>query len=329
MTLKLTVAVTLYDRTRPFLDGRVTIEGCDSTVIEVEPEEMFHRALHFEEFDVTELSFSNYLTMTADGDCPYIAIPAFPARKFRHSGVFINKRSGIRKPKDLKGKRVGTPEYQVTAVTWVRGVLEDEYGVKPNDVDWRWGGLEQAGRTQKTHFVPPKGLSLEAIPAGKTLQQMLADNELDAVIAPRSPTCYVKGHPDVTRLWPDFIKTEQDYFRNSGIFPIMHLVGIHKKLVTENKWLPDSVFKAFEQAKAMAYQEVAYDNSPRATNPWMEAYTAQAKALMGDDFWPYGLDENRKTVEAFLRYHFDQGLASRRLAAEEIFVPSTLERSRI
>lgn len=329
MALKLTVAVTLYDRTRPLLDGRVRIEGTDANVFELEPEEMFHRALHYEEFDVTELSFSNYLTMTANGDCPYIAIPVFPARKFRHSGVFINKRAGIEKPEDLKGKRVGTPEYQVTAVTWVRGVLEDEYGVKPVDVDWRWGGLEQAGRTQKTAFDPPAGLKLSAIPAGKTLQQMLADHDLDAVIAPRSPTCYVKGHPDVDRLWPDFITTEQEYYKRTGIFPIMHLVGIRKDRVAAEPWLPDSVFKAFEQAKAIAYQEVSYDNSPRSTNPWMEAYTAQAKALMGDDFWPYGLDENRKTVEAFLRYHFDQGLASRQLSAEAIFVPSTLERNRI
>ncbi len=329
MALKLTVAVTLYDRTRPFLDGRVKIEGSESNVMELEPEEMFHRALHYEEFDVTELSFSNYLTMTADGNCPYIAIPAFPARKFRHSGVFINKKSGIKEAADLKGKRVGTPEYQVTAVTWMRGILEDEYGVAPTDIDWHWGGLEQAGRTQKTAFTPPKGLKLTPIPAGKTLQQMLADNELDAVIAPRSPTCFVKGHPDVARLWPDSIKTEQDYFKRTGVFPIMHLVGIHKARVAENPWLPDSVLKAFDQAKAIAYSEVAYDNSPRSTNPWMEAYTAEAKALMGDDFWPYGLEENRKTVEAFLRYHFDQGLAARRLTAEEIFVPSTLERSKI
>jgi 4,5-dihydroxyphthalate decarboxylase len=329
MTLDLTVAVTLYDRTRPFLDGRVKIEGCEATVFELEPEEMFHRALHYEEFDITELSFSNYLTMTANGDCPYIAIPVFPARKFRHSGIFINKKSGITKPKDLKGKRIGTPEYQVTAVTWMRGVLEDEYGVAPADMNWLWGGLEQAGRTQKTAFTPPKGLSLEAIPQGQTLTEMLAEGTLDAVIAPRSPKCFVAGHPDVTRLWPDFIPTEQEYFTRTGIFPIMHLVGIHKRRVAENPWLADSVFKAFEAAKAMAYAEVSYDNSPRATNPWMEAYTAQAKALMGDDFWPYGLDENRKTVEAFLRYHFDQGLAAKRLTAEEIFVPSTLERSRI
>ncbi len=329
MTLKLTVAVSQYDRTRPLLDGRVRIEGCEATAIDLEPEEMFHRALHYEEFDVTELSFSNYLTMTANGTCPYIGIPAFPARRFRHSGVFINKKSGITKPGDLKGKIVGTPEYTVTAVTWVRGVLEDEYGVKPTDIKWRWGGLEQAGRTEKTGVTPVKGLELTGIPAGRTLTEMLATGELDAVIAPRSPTCYVKGHPDVDRLWPDYVTAEKDYFRRTGIFPIMHLVGVRKSLAAANPWLPDSLFKAFEAAKNMAYPEVAYDNSPRVANPWMEAYTAETKALMGDDFWPYGLAENRKTVEAFLRYHFDQGLASRRLTPEEIFVPSTLERSRI
>jgi len=329
MALKLTVAVCNYDRTRPLLDGRVRIEGCDPIVFDLEPEEMFHRALHFEEFDVTELSFSNYLSMLAQESCPYIAIPAFPARKFRHSGIFVNKRSGIREPKDLKGKTVGTPEYQVTAVTWVRGILEDDYGVKPVDMKWRWGGLEQAGRTQKVSFKPVKGLSLEPIPQGRTLQEMLAEGEIDALIAPRSPSCFTRGHPDVARLFPNFIDEEKAYYGRSGIFPIMHLVGVHRRTAADNPWLADSLLKAFEEAKALAYQEVSYDNSPRVANPWMESYTAEVKALMGEDFWPYGLEENRKTLEAFLRYHFDQGLAARRLSVEEIFVPSTLERSRI
>ena len=174
MALSITIAVTNYDRTRALIDGRAAIEGCRATVLELEPEEMFHRALHYQEFDVAELSFSNFVSLTAEGNCPYLGIPVFPGRKFRHSGIFINTRSGIEKPQDLKGKIVGTPEYQVTAVTWVRGILEDEYGLKPSDMRWRWGGLQQAGRAQKTEFVPPEGLSLEPIPEGATLQEMLA-----------------------------------------------------------------------------------------------------------------------------------------------------------
>lgn len=329
MTLKLTVAVTYYDRTRALLDGRAAIEGCQATVLELEPEEMFHRALHYQEFDVAELSFSNFLTLTAEDKCPYLGIPIFPGRKFRHSGIFINTRSGIEKPEDLKGKIVGTPEYQVTAVTWVRGILEDVYGVKPTDISWRWGGLQQAGRAQKTDFTPPAGLTLEAIPEGATLQDMLAKGEIDAVISPRSPACFDQGHPDIRRLFPDYVEQEKAYFKDTGIFPIMHLVGVRKEIVAANPWLPDSLVKAFELAKELAIEEVAYNNIPRVTNPWMEAHTSDAREIMGEDIWPYGVDANRTCIEAFLRYHFDQGLAARQLSIEEIFVPSTLERSKI
>jgi 4,5-dihydroxyphthalate decarboxylase len=329
MALKITVAVTYYDRTRALIDGRAAIEGCEATVLELEPEEMFHRALHYQEFDVAELSFSNFLSLTADGSCPYLGIPVFPGRKFRHSGIFINTRSGIEKPEDLKGKIVGTPEYQVTAVTWVRGILEDEYGVAPTDIQWRWGGLQEAGRAQKTDFVPPEGLTLEPIPEGATLQEMLAAGEIDAVISPRSPACFNEGHPDIRRLFPDYVEQEKAYFKRTGIFPIMHLVGVRKAAVETNPWLPDSVVKAFEEAKALAMEEVAYNNIPRVTNPWMEAHTNEARAVMGDDIWPYGFEANRAGIEAFLRYHHCQGLAARELSAQEIFVPSTLERSKI
>ncbi|MCH8917794.1 MAG: ABC transporter substrate-binding protein [Proteobacteria bacterium] len=329
MALSITIAVTNYDRTRALIDGRAAIEGCRATVLELEPEEMFHRALHYQEFDVAELSFSNFVSLTAEGNCPYLGIPVFPGRKFRHSGIFINTRSGIEKPQDLKGKIVGTPEYQVTAVTWVRGILEDEYGLKPTDMRWRWGGLQQPGRAQKTEFVPPEGLSLEPIPEGATLQEMLAAGEIDALVSPRSPACFDAGHADIRRLFPDYVEQEKAYFKRTGIFPIMHLVGIRKALVEANPWLPDSVFKAFEEAKALAMIEVAYNNIPRVTNPWMEAHTADARAVMGDDFWPYGFEANRGCIEAFLRYHYHQGLAARELSPQDLFVPSTLARSKI
>jgi len=329
MTLKITVAITNYDRTRALLNGQVKIEGCEATMLDLEPEEMFHRALHYQEFDVAELSFSNYLTLTAEGNCGYVAIPVFPGRKFRHSGIFINTHSGINKPEDLKGKIIGTPEYTVTAVTWVRGILEDEHGVKPTDINWCWGGLREAGRAQKTDFVLPEGLILKAIPEGATLQDMLAAGEIDPLISPRSPAGFDAGHPDIARLFPDYVAREQAYFARTGIFPIMHLMGIRKDLVAANPWLPDSVFKAFDTAKNMALDEVAYNNIPRVTDPWMEAHNANTRAIMGEDFWPYGIEENRTTLEAFLRYHYAQGLATKELTAEEIFVPSTLERSKI
>ncbi|MDP2267868.1 MAG: ABC transporter substrate-binding protein, partial [Deltaproteobacteria bacterium] len=291
--------------------------------------EMFHRALHFEEFDVTELSFSNYLTLTARGNCPYIAIPVFPGRRFRHNGIYINAKSGIRKPEDLKGKIVGSPEYQVTASVWIRGLLEDEYGVKPADIRWRAGGLYEPGRTEKVTFTTPGDVELERIGSGKTLSAMLLNGEIDALIGPRAPSCFHEKHPEIVRLFPDFIAIEKEYFRRTGIFPIMHLLAIHKKKAQELRWLPSSLFKAFETAKDLAIERLLEENEPMATYPWIDGVVREAQELMGKDFWPYGVEGNRTALEAFLRYHFEQGLSERRLTIDEIFVPSTLKKSQI
>jgi 4,5-dihydroxyphthalate decarboxylase len=325
----ITIACWGYDRVKPLMSGQVKIEGCDATFLDLEPEEMFHRALHFEEFDVTELSFSNYLTLTARGTCPYVAIPVFPGRHFRHNSIYINTKSGVRKPEDLKGKLVGSPEYQVTASVWIRGILEDEYGVKPSDIRWRAGGLYEAGRTEKITFTTPPGVELERIGAGQTLSAMLLNGEIDALIGPRAPSCFHQGHPEIVRLFPDFIEKEKEYFRRTGIFPIMHLIAVHKNKVEELRWLPASLCKAFETAKDMAIERLLEENEPMATYPWIEGVVREAQALMGRDFWPYGVEGNRTTLEAFLRYHFEQGLCERRLKIEEIFVPSTLKKSRI
>ncbi|MDP2646844.1 MAG: hypothetical protein Q8P24_18060 [Desulfobacterales bacterium] len=325
----ITIACWGYDRVRPLESGQVRIEGCDVTFLDLAPEETFHRALHFEEFDVTELSFSNYLTLTARGNCPYVAIPVFPGRAFRHSGIYINTRSGIRTPEDLKGRCVGSPEYQVTASVWIRGILEDEYGVKPADIRWRAGGVYEEDRTEKVTFATPEGVELERIGPGKTLSGMLLTGEIDALIGPRAPRCFHEGHPDVARLFPDFVEKEKDYFQRTGIFPIMHLLAVHKKKLAQLPWLPASLFKAFETAKNMAVERMLEENEPMVTYPWIEGAVREARKLMGTDFWPYGVEKNRKTIETFLRYHFDQGLCQRKLAVQEIFFPSTLVTAKI
>lgn len=325
----ITIACWGYDRIKPLMSGQVKIEGCDATFLDLEPEEMFHRALHFEEFDVTELSFSNYLTLTARGNCPYVAIPVFLGRRFRHNSIYINSKSGIRKPEDLKGRLVGSPEYQVTASVWIRGFLEDEYGVKPSDIRWRAGGLYEAGRTEKITFTTPPRVELERIGPGQTLSAMLLNGEIDALIGPRAPSCFNEKHPEIVRLFPDFIAIEKEYFRRTGIFPIMHLLAVHKKKAEELRWLPSSLFKAFEKAKDMAIERLLEENEPMATYPWIDGVVREAQELMGKDFWPYGAEENRTALEAFLRYHFEQGLSERRLTIDEIFVPSTLKKSRI
>ena len=326
---QITIACWGYDRTRPLADGRVNVEGCDVTFIDLEPEEMFHRALHFEEFDATELSFSNYVTLTNRGTCPYVAIPIFPGRAFRHSALYVNRKSGIEAAADLKGKIVGSPEYQVTASVWIRGMLEDDFGVKPSDIRWRAGGLFQGNRSEKVTFQAPGGVELERIGPEQTLSQMLDDGDIDALIGPRAPKGFVAGNPDIVRLFPDYPDREKDYFKRSGIFPIMHLLAIHKKRAAELSWLAASLFKAFETAKNMAVDRLLEENEPMVTYPWIESAVREAQSFMGGDIWPYGLEENRVTLEAFLRYHHAQGLSDRLLSAEELFVPSTLERSRI
>lgn len=325
----ITIACWGYDRVRALATGEVEVEGCEVTFLDLEPEETFHRALHFEEFDATELSFSNYLTLTSRDACPYVAIPAFPGRRFRHACIFVNTNSGIKGPDDLKGRIIGSPEYQVTASVWIRGIFEDEFGIKPSDLRWRAGGLYEPARREKVTFQAPDGVELERIEPHQTLSQMLVDGEIDALIGPRAPTGFGQPGVPVARLFPNYIELEQDYFKRTGIFPIMHLIAIHKRKVAELPWLPMSLFKAFEEAKDMAIERLLEENEPMATYPWIDGVIQEAQAFMGEDFWPYGLEANRTTLEAFLRYHHDQGLAARRLTPEEIFVPSTLSRSKI
>jgi 4,5-dihydroxyphthalate decarboxylase len=327
--LPLTVAFTNYDRTQALKDGRVEIEGCDPIFFDIEPEEIFHRALHHEEFDVAELSFSNYIALRSRGGCPYIGIPVFPGRKFRHSAIYVRTDRGIKTPQDLKGKRVGVPEYQVTAVVWMRGMLEDEYGVKPSDIRWRTGGLEQAGRTEKVALKLPTGVELELISPERTLSEMFASGELDAVIAPRPPSVYSKGTANIARLFEDYVGAEKAYYRKTGIFPIMHIVGVRESLAKEHPWLPASIFKAFDAAKERALEALRIVNIPTVSLPWAEAVAAEAVALIGRDFWPYGVNANRTTIEAFARYHYEQGLSARPMTVKDLFAASTLEQSKI
>jgi 4,5-dihydroxyphthalate decarboxylase len=327
--LPLTVAFTDYDRTHALEDGRVKIEGCDPVYFDLEPEEMFHRALHHQEFDVAELSFSNYIALRSRGECPYIGIPVFPGRKFRHSAIYIRTDRGIRAPEDLKGKLVGVPEYQVTAVVWMRGMLEDEYGVKPSDIRWRTGGLEQPGRTEKVALKLPAGVELELVPAERTLSEMFAAGELDAVIAPRPPSVYTKRVANIARLFEDYTGAEKAYYKKTGIFPIMHLVGVLESKARQHPWLPASIFKAFEAAKNLALDDLLIVNIPTVSLPWAEASAAEAASLFGKDFWPYGVAANRKTIDAFARYHHDQGLSARQMTVEDLFADSTLTQSRI
>jgi 4,5-dihydroxyphthalate decarboxylase len=325
----LTIACGNYDRTRAIIDGRVKVEGCAVTYLSLYPEEIFFRVFRYQEFDVAEMSFSSYLRTVAAGTSSYIGLPAFVSRIFRHSGIYVRADAGIRTPEDLRGKRIGLPEYQITAVVWMRGLLQHEYGVSPNEISWRSGGQEEPGRDERTPLKPIPGLDLKPIRSDQTLVGMLRNGELDALFTARAPSSFLAGEPHIVRLFPDTRAAETAYYKKTGMFPIMHLVGIKKSLVQQYPWLVTSVYKAFLEAKALAMVDLCDVNALMVTLPWLVAETKETMAVMGPDFWSYGVHENRREIEALAQYAFEQGLIDLQLKVEELFAPATFELSKV
>lgn len=316
--IPITVASGDYDRVRALREGTVGIAGCAVTYSTIEANALFIRNLKHQEFDVSEMSFSTYIVQREQGKAATTAIPVFLSRAFRHSAIFVRTDRGIRTPADLMGKRVGTPEYFTTMLVWMRGLLADEYGIAPSDLRWRLGGMEQP--SQKT--TPPEqvaGVDIENIPAGKTLAGMLADGELDALFTARPPSCFVTGVPNVGRLFADTRAVEQAYYRKSGVYPVMHAVGIRNSLVEQHPWMARAVFDAFLKAKEIAVADLQKLAAFSVTLPWVEAEYRATQAMLGKDIWPYGLEENRKAIETLCRYLHEQGFTPRRMTAEELF----------
>lgn len=326
--LNLSVAVRDYDRTRPLSDGLVQIDGVDPVFMALDPEEIFFRAFRRAEFDICELSLSSFTVKTAQGACPYVGVPAFVSRAFRHTAIYV-RTDHIKKPADLKGKKIGVPEYQLTANVWARAILEDDHGVKPSDIHWVRGGLTEAGRPEKITITLPKGVKLDDIPDGRTLSSMLDAGEIDGFIGPRVPPAFERRDPKVGWLFPDPVIAAKDYYKRTGIFPIMHLIGVRRELAERHPWLPGAVLKAFEQSKAITLHKLADTSSTKVTLPFVEERLLEARQLMGDDFWPYGVEASRKTLETFLKHHYSQGLSLRQLKVEELFHPGTLEAYRL
>jgi 4,5-dihydroxyphthalate decarboxylase len=327
--LQLSVAVGDYDRVRPLVDGAVRIDGVDPIFSLLEPEEIFFRAVRHAEFDVCELSFSSYVVKLARGDCPYVAIPVFPSRAFRHTAIVIRTDRGITRPQDLRGKRIGVPEYQLSANVWARGILQEEYGVTPAEIEWVRGGYETPGRVEKIALSLPADVRITDAPEGATISGMLARGEIDAVMGPRLPSCFERGDPNLGWLWPDPMAAAKEWFRRTRIFPIMHLLVLRRSLAEAYPFLPAALMKAFEAAKRIALAKLADTSATKVTLPFVEEQLAAARALMGEDFWSYGFAPNRHVIEAFLRMHYAQGLSPRRLTPEELFHPATLEAFKI
>ena len=283
---------------------------------------MLVRAFEDPEFNVAELSLSNYVSRRARGNCPYVAIPVYIARSFRHADLYVRTDRNISAPQDLRGRRVGITEYEHTLYVWVRGILEDEYGVGLADVKWISVSKHAPGPSHDSAFQPPSGVSIEHLHSAKTLSEMLESGEIDALISVQPPTCFTSGAAHIARLFPDHRNVEDEYFRRTGIFPILHIMGIRNELVERHPGLAQNVFKAFREAKNRALEaEVKAAALPSAAAA-LKANHTRMSALMGADHYSYGLNERDcKTLDLFLDYHFRQGLSKRRHEISELFSP--------
>jgi 4,5-dihydroxyphthalate decarboxylase len=312
-----------YDRNLALQNGDVEIEGVELNYIQLRIEEVFYRVFHHHEFDITEMSLSAYMMAIDKGPWEYQAVPVFLSRMFRHSAIFIRTDRGIREPKDLVGKRIGVPEYTQTAGVTARGILADEYGVSPADIRWVNGGLEEPGRREKFTLALSPGVIVESA-TKKSLNQMLVDGEIDGMISASTPSCFEQGHPSIARLFAGHQALEKAYFAKTGVFPIMHTVGIRRALIEKYPWLPASVVKAFTQSKNECLRNIyGTGGALKASVPWLVEAVEEARAMMGPDHWPYGIDPNRKALEAVARWSHAQGLTSKVFTPEELFPVST------
>lgn len=323
--LRLSVAMGDYDRTRPLVDGRVQIDGVDPVFMLLNPEEMFFRSMRSQDFDVTELSFSSYLVKLSRGESPYVAVPVFLSRAFRHTSIYVRK-DRIARPEDLRGKRVGVPEYQLTANVWARAILSDDFGVQPSEITWVRGGIDTPGRPEKVKLELPADIRLEAAPAGTTISELLDRGDIDGFIGPRPPSrAVLNRNKNIGWLFDDPTAAAKDYYGRTGIFPIMHVAAIRKEIADQNPWLPGALLKAFTQAKVAALDLLSDTSATKVTLPFVEEQLKSARETMGDDYWSYGVAAARKTIEAFVKHHHAQGLSSRLVDVDELFHPATYE----
>ena len=322
--LFLTVGCGDYDRTHALQTGAVEAEGIKLNYIPLQSEEVFWRMGHHQEFDASEMSLSNHITMVSRGNSPFVGVPVFPSRFFRHSSIFFNVDSGIKEPKDFKGKKIGAPEYAITAAVWIRGMLNDDFGVKTREVQWFIGGQEDPGRKERLQLQLPPEIQVQSIPEDKTLNGMLESGELDGLISARIPSGFAKGSPKIRRLFPNYKDVEIDYYKRTKIFPIMHVLVIRREVYERNPWVARSLFKAFCDAKNRAMETMHISNAHAYALPWLSWEREQLREIFGPDWWPYGIEPNGHVLESLLRYLSEQGLIKRPLKVEDIFAPSAV-----
>ena len=325
--IPLTLAIGHYDHVADLANGLVPLEGIDLTCLTMQVEEIFFRFLTYREFDVSEISLAKFASMVSQGDRSLAAIPVFPSRVPRHSSIYVRRDGPVRAPTDLRGRRVGLPEWAQTAAVYTRGMLAHQYGIDLASIEWIQAGVDQAGRTEKVALSLPAGLSVTPV-ADKTLNDLLLSGEIDAAMTATPLQCFRQGHPDVKRLFEDFLATETQYVRETGIFPIMHAVAIRQELLDKAPWIAMNLFTAFEEAKRRSVERALFAGVTAFPIPWFYEHARRAKELLGGDLWPYGIEPNRRTLEAFLQYAFEQGVCHRHLKVEEIFAPQVQRRFR-
>lgn len=318
-----TMACQGYDRMLPLRDGTVGLGGAQLNFLDLPVEETFFRMLKFGEFDIAELSLSSY-TMTLSRGAPYVAVPVFPSRAFRHSGIYVRQDSPITDPTQLAGAAVGVPEYQITASVWIRGILAEHHGLEVASVRYRTGGLDEPGRVEKMALTLPPGVEVLPIEAGQTLSQLLLDGDIDAVYSARNPKPVNTPRGAIRRLFSDPVTVEREYYDRTGIFPIMHTLVIRREIYEQHRWLARELVKACETAKTVGLAGIGETAAMRYALPWLWAEVERTRSLLGDDWWPYGLEANRTTLETFLRYHHEQGLSPRYYEPEQLFAPESL-----
>lgn len=329
MMRELTFACGGYDRVQPLRDGSVSVEGVELNMLRLEPEECFWRMMQGAEFDVAEMSLSSYCIAKAKGDDRFVGIPAFLSRSFRHSSIYLSPSTAIADPKELAGRRIGVPEYQMTASVWTRGMLANDCGADLSDVTWVTGGLEQPGRVERQKLELPDHIRVESVGAQKTLAAALEEGEIDALMAPRVPRVFRRAGSGIRRLFPDYAIREKDYFERTGLFPIMHMVVVRKDVLQDHPWVAASLYKALREAKEVATAGLSDLPALRYTMPFLLAALEEQEAVFGPDPWPYGMEANRTALETFISYLHEQGLISTALAPESLFAPSTLREFRI
>ena len=320
--LALTFACGSYDRTEALRTGEIAVEGIDLNYLSIEaPREIFDRMVGGLEFDVSELSCSEFVSMTAAGKCPFVALPIFPSRMFRHGFIYINKHSGIRAPKDLEGKRVGVPLYTQTAAIWIRGHLMHQYGVELDAIRWVQGAVEKTGTHGKPHALAPlKPLNIEQNKSSHSLGELLVKGEIDALIGSRQPD-ELGRCANIARLFPDYRCVEREFYIRTNIFPVMHLVAIRRDVYEKNRWIANSLYKAFVDAKKYALARMRFSGSQCYMLPWQRADVDEIDELFGGDPWPYGVEANRPTLAALVQYMAEQNFIARPMPIEELFVP--------